>query len=586
MDHWKALLSGPTDDFPRGPAPTPALPWRPWVAVLLLVACIIPRALAAWNWEVLWGDSLRYHYASISLEQGNFEAGFAEFGLNVYPLILIPLRHLGIDWQITGKYFGVLVASCAVLPLWGWLRRMFNDRLAVVACLVYALHGKLIAISPLIIRDSTFWFPLALTLYFVWRAVGELRIGFFIAAGIALTVAIHTRTEGWLLLTPLLGWSAYRWTSARGHRLRLAIGALLCMAVIPATVAAVNFTWLRENPRWEFLRTVHLEMAVNWWNSATGMNLPAPHGDVVISEQYLFRPTDPPPIAGTSPSAKPAAEAPPHFPAIVVPAVAPPEQSAPSWVLTRKLLERLAKGYTWVGCVLLVIGVLGGWRVFLRSEHLTIFCMNLLLLAISRIRYWTGGLDLRYFMPMVIVSVPWMALGLEYLIASVRQLFERRRALSPRAMTVIAGSLIAAAVTCSLLDGPMSAAAYMRKHAAMGRWIYNLVGPESAIAGNIDYVTLDTFYSQGRVVGAFGSRDCLLGLIPQAITEHMAQFVVLWNEDYLPREYLPIVEERISHYCYRRVDQKELPAGPDELMVFVRTLGSNDANAASLRVTR
>ena len=37
--------------------------------------------------------------------------------------------------------------------------------------------------------------------------------------------------------------------------------------------------------------------------------------------------------------------------------------------------------------------------------------MNLLLLVISRIRYWTAGLDLRYFMPMVIVGIPWMALG-------------------------------------------------------------------------------------------------------------------------------------------------------------------------------
>ena len=121
--------------------------------------------MAAWNWDVLWGDSLQYRYASICLERGDFEQGFTEFGLNLYPILLIPLRHLGIDWQIAGKCFGVLVASLTVAPLWGWLRRMFDDRLAVIACLVYALHGKLIAISPLIIRDSTFWFLLVLTLY-------------------------------------------------------------------------------------------------------------------------------------------------------------------------------------------------------------------------------------------------------------------------------------------------------------------------------------------------------------------------------------------------------------------------------------
>ena len=34
-------------------------------------------------------------------------------------------------------------------------------------------------------------------------------------------------------------------------------------------------------------------------------------------------------------------------------------------------MERLAKGFTWVGSLLLLIGILGGWRMFLRPEHLT-----------------------------------------------------------------------------------------------------------------------------------------------------------------------------------------------------------------------
>ncbi len=184
MDAWGALSAGPRDDFPRGPAPGTSLPRRPWVICLLLAACLIPRLVAAWNWDVLWGDSLHYRLASMALEKGDFDLGFAEFGLNVFPLILIPLRHLGVDWEISGKYFCVLAATLTVLPLWGWLRRMFDDRLAIVACLIYALHGKLIAISPLILRDSTFWLLFALVLYYTWRAVGELRIGLFLAAGL------------------------------------------------------------------------------------------------------------------------------------------------------------------------------------------------------------------------------------------------------------------------------------------------------------------------------------------------------------------------------------------------------------------
>ncbi len=590
MGEWEALLAGPRGDFPRGPAPNQALPLRPWIIALLLAACLVPRAVAAWNWDVLWGDSLSYRCASIALEQGDFEQAFAEFGLNIYPLILIPLRHLGIDWEIAGKCFGVLVASCTVLPLWGWLRRMFDDRLAVIACLVYALQGKLIAVSPLIIRDSTFWFLLVLTLYYVWRAVGELRIGFFLAAGVALTLAVHTRTEGWLLLIPLLGWGACRWfgacpgttcgagvspapaagTATAQKRLRLAVGTVLCIAVIPAAVSVVNFTWLREHPRWEFLRTAHLHMAIDWLNSVSGLHLPLPREENVMPAQGPVLEASPPPLAATSPAAKPVAKTPPPFPSILVPAVVAPEQTTPSWILTFKLLERLAKGYTWMGSFLLLIGLACGLRVFLRPEHLTLFLMNLLLLVISRIRYWTAGLDLRYFMPMVIISVPWMALGLEYIIAAARWLLQRRGECSPRALRLFAGSLIAVAVACSLLDGPMSAAAYMRKHAALGLWILNRAGPEAAIAGNIDYVTLDTYYAKGRVVGIFWPRNCLIVPMPAALTERKADVVVLWNEENIDKTHFASIEERIAYCGYRRVDQKQLPAGPDELMVFVR----------------
>ncbi len=568
MNAWEGLLEGPRGDFPRGPAPNSALPPRPWTVALLLAFCLVPRAIAAWNWDVLWGDSLRYRYASMFLEQGSFDRGFAEFGLNIYPIILIPLRHLGIDWQITGKYFGVFVATVAVLPLWGWLRRMFDDRLAVMACLVYALHGKLIAISPLIIRDSTFWLLLVLTLYYVWRAVGELRIWLFLAAGVALTLAVHTRTEGWLLLIPLAGWGACRWFRGGADRLRLMVGALLCIAVIPASVAAVNVTWLRGHPHWEFLRAAHLQLAVDWWDSASGMHWTIPGSESAIPMQY----TVPPPDAAILPAAKIASRIPPPpFATVLVPVALPPELTTPSWTLNFKLLERLAKACTWVGSALLLVGLVCGWRVFLRPEHLTLLGMNLLLLIVSRIRYGISGLDMRYFMPTVIIGVPWMALGIDHVIAATRRLIERHGEPSPRRSRILAGGLIAFALACSLVDAPISIPAYMRTHAALGRWIHEHVGPAPTIVGNIDQVALDTFYCDGQVIGICWPRDCLLVPMPVAITEREADAIVLWNDDEnIAKEYLPIVEKRIGYYQYRRVDQNELPAGKDELMVFVR----------------
>jgi hypothetical protein len=609
MDASKTLLAAPSADFPRGPAAGKPLPRRWTTVAVLLLACLIPRCFVACYSDLLWCDSLHYIHASEALERSDFEVGFKEFGLNLYPILLIPLRHMGLDWQITGKFFGVLVASCTVLPLWGWLRRMFDDRLAVTACLVYAMQGKLIAISPLIIRDSTFWFLLVLALYYQWRAMGELRMRLFFATGIAMTLAVYTRTEGWLLVVPLAGWAACRWARAKGQRVRTALGAALCVAVVPAIVALVNLTWLREHPQWEFLRPSHVRLAVRWWNSASGMQVPIPFQEhpadspaagwdqralasagpsphlpfspsphLPISRSPHL-PTGGPAVAG-APLSHPASGQQPPLSSIHVPAVPTAEQSIPGWMLSYKLLERLAKACTWVGSILLLAGLAYGWRTFRRPEHLAIFAMNMLLVFVARIRYGTVvGLDLRYFMPIVITGVPWMALGLTRLIGGAVSLCGRRRLLSPRASRLLAGSLIAAATLCSFIDGPMSAAAYMRKHSDLGRWIYSHVGHDCSLAGNIDHFSLETFSSRGLVISTFSPSECMLVPMPQAAARQEADVVVLWTEECISPEYREIITsqhrgiiaQRLTAYCgYRQVDAKELPAGENELLVFVR----------------
>ncbi len=568
---------------------------------LLALACFVPRAVAAWQWDVLWGDTLHYVHASLALERGDFKNGFAEFGLNIYPLMLIPLRHLGIDWQIAGKWFSVLVATLAVVPLWGWLRRMFDDRTALLACLVYALHGKLIAISPLIIRDSTFWLLLAATLYCLWRAVHELRPAYYLAAGASFTLAVYTRTEGWLLLIPLFGWTATRWSASVGwtsesvrtttdseihptsHRARLVAGVIFCLAVLPASLAIVNATWLREQPRWEILRENHWQIMLDWWKAPDEVKAATPTAESVSSPaanvgqianlpgRLATCPTPPPNTVSRSDDTSASKNSPPPR-SIILPAVLPAEKSAPLWLLIFKLMERAAKGFTWVGSVLLLVGIAAKWRTFLRPEHIVLLIMNVLLLIVSGIRYRSAGLDLRYFMPMVIVGLPWMAIGGQYLVTAALRLLRRGR-LSFRAERAFVCGMAAILIACSLLDAPLSAAAHMRRHAALGRWMFDHSSNSPTLAGNIDLddLSLDAFYSQGKFVGSIGPRECLMVPPPDVVVRRTADFLVLWNSEDLKREQLALVEQRIADYGgYRRVPPSELPADANAVMLFER----------------
>lgn len=554
----------------RGSTPVDGrLPSRPKTVALLLLACLVPRAVAAWNWDVLWGDSLHYIFASLALEQANFHEGFAEFGLNTYPLILIPLRHLGIDWQITGKWFGVAVASCAVIPLWGWLRRMFNDRMAVIACLVYAFHGKLIAISPLIIRDPTFWFLLVLSLYYLWRA-GRIAIWTFSGRRRCLDschshpnrgVAAADSFDGVGRVPLVRCWGQ---TTPRRNRCcphdrcysRLRGRGKPNLASRQSSLGA--------------LREEHIRYAVQWWDAISGMHVRVGQDHSPGHEHEPFLKTSPPRIASTAPISRTAiSSSSPPLPAHILPPPPLPERSSPSWILTLRFLERLAKACTWIGGILLLAGIVSQWRVFIRPEHLTLLLTSLVLLAISRIRYWAAGLDFRYFMPIVIVGTPWMAAGLETLVAGACWLNRRYGNPSLRALSI--GGLVALVVACSLFDAPMPAAAYMRRHAALGRWIYRRAGPEPVIAGSLDYLSLDTFYANARVVEVFSPGDRVTAPMSAALCQRTADVVVLWNEDHFPQENLAVMERQLTSGCgYRRIDAKELPAGEDELMVFVK----------------
>ena len=222
------------------------------------------------------------------LRGGDYRGAFGDFGLNPYIVILAELRHIDPDWTVTGKWWSVIMATLTVLPLWGWIRRQFDDRVALVACLCYAFHGKLVAITPLIIRDPTFWFLFALTLYLMWRAVVELRIWRFLAAGLSLTLAIHTRTEGWMLVVPLLGWVAGRWPAAAGHRARLILGSLLCLAMIPSLMALVNMSLPADQRHWEIVRTQHVQIAQDWWRSIEPVeNAPPPDPGVQAAQESI-----------------------------------------------------------------------------------------------------------------------------------------------------------------------------------------------------------------------------------------------------------------------------------------------------------
>ena len=213
-------------------------------------------------------DALLYISLAQQSEHSGLQGGSAGLRLNIYPMILAGVHRLGLPWEVAGKYWGVLISSLVVLPLYGWVRRQFDDRVALWACFLYALHTDLIAWSPETMRDPTFWFLFVLTLYLQWRAVTEVRLALFAAAGVAMILAVLTRVEGLLLVIPFGLWSFWRWRVLRqAARDDWPWACVVSLAVAPVVVVLANLAWVGTHGDWELPRLEPLALVRLWVRS-------------------------------------------------------------------------------------------------------------------------------------------------------------------------------------------------------------------------------------------------------------------------------------------------------------------------------
>jgi hypothetical protein len=345
----------------------------------------------AWKVPGICPDAVLYIRLGKALEAGQFDLFLAGIRFNIYPFILSGLHHTGMGWETAGIVWGVVISSCTVLPLYGWVRRAFDERTALGAGFLYAIHPGLVRASIEIIRDSTFWFLLAASIYLLWRAMTELRWRWFIIAGTTISLACLTRVEGLTLFPLLAAWLLWRarnvsgWTSesvaprpggligpsCRSALVRLALGALVCASLYPLGLLAINRLWYHGNVT-ALVRTQPADLARDWARSTmTGKQETANLGR-----------TD----------------------------LAPP---LPAWKMAERYATDLFKGFSAIYLLLLGCGIGAARTIIRRPEYLALACVACpILLAIWIHLYWSHEAGPRYFFPVVILTLPLASAGL------------------------------------------------------------------------------------------------------------------------------------------------------------------------------
>jgi hypothetical protein len=526
--HLKIAFPPAANDYPNAllaaePGHSAGPPRYLWLAGLLL-ACLLPRMLVATRVESLCPDGVLYLSIAKALERGDLAAGLHQMHLNTFPVILAAMHRAGIPWEATGKVWGVLISTLVVLPLFGWVRRQFDDRVALVSCLLYAVQPQFLRWSPETIRDPTFWFFFALSLYWLWQAEVEVRPGLFWLAGGAITLAALTRTEGLFLLIPLGCWSWTRYRALRRGRKTLLLGVLACLSVAPSLVLLVNLTLLHRHSQWELARLDPISFVRIW--------LRAQAASVTSGEASA--------AAAVGLSLK---------------------------AMLREFLPDLYKGFSPLHGLLMLGGMAAWWRTWLRRDHQPLFYVSLALLASIWCHLWIAHTTCpRYVLPMVIMASPFAALGLLGVVRRLAGTADRLRAPAGPARLAIAGCL--AGVVLGEVGITLGHDFHQRRaEAELGRWLQQRCGPSPVLVGPQGLANVVNYYAKGscHTIPATAPPDEVLTAIGQSHPD-MLLLVCTRHRDYRSSELL----REIHRAGLQLVDDPKLLNGCSDLMLFVR----------------
>lgn len=569
--------------------------WRPWLCLVLVALALVPRAIVAHKLEVLCPDGVFWIDAAERLAEGrSLSAG----QFNPFPIALGWIHRSGLSWEAAARLLNVVCGSLLVLPVFAWLRRAFDDRLAVLAAVLLAVHPKLVDWSGEVVREPLFLLAFAAALWALWRAVAELRMAWFLAAGATIALAVQTRFEGWFLLVPAAIWSAQRLACLRSHRRRLLWGAALIGAFYPLTACGLNLAAYGHVQRFDWGSNLHrLDYLQSWLTGRTAARASPPPGTTRTAG------AKPAPTrrvaAGTSPltqviAATPASASPggPATTARTATAFPPkvhrdaaPRQAKAAWLIARTVV----RGYTpWYG-LLVIVGVVMCPQISSRRDFQPNAVIFLLTLAAMWIHLANAGASSsRYCLTLVVLAAPFAALGLDLLSAVIANLIGRVGTLAKKERMAVAARYSVGEVVLLLLLVPTAAYTYVAAaladdpprsaKAELGRWLQHQFGPKMVVVGS-RRLTLAGYYARAEyvVIPEDGGDD--VGTA-NWIEQQSPHIVLLAEGDY-PAERLDQIVGLLERRAFAplRPSEDQRPAGTAEstvVLVHGRQVRSND----------
>ena len=202
---------------------------------------LVIKLTIALSTKVINPDGTIYINAAQAFNAGHYREALAIFSMPLYPLSITFMHFFIAHWVMAARVVSIIASVCTIIPLYLLTKKLFDRKAAFWACTAFALSPLPNSWAVEVIRDPSFLFFFAWTVFFSVCAMDSRRPIFFILTALCSLISVSYRMEGVVFIPVFLFFLSYLLVSTSQHKVTALKGALIFI-VIPLCFYIMVFT--------------------------------------------------------------------------------------------------------------------------------------------------------------------------------------------------------------------------------------------------------------------------------------------------------------------------------------------------------
>jgi 4-amino-4-deoxy-L-arabinose transferase-like glycosyltransferase len=225
------------------------------VLLLLVISAFVIRYVFA-NIQIIAPDGVLYIQVAKDILAGNFQ-GISGYGfLNLYSFLIALFQVIFRNWEFSGKMVSVVLGSLTIVPLFLFIKGIFNVKVAIISTLFYAVHPRFVEYGADVLREPTYWFFSASAIWFAWVGVSRRKYSLFVFSSLSTGLAMFTRSEGILICIVIILWITCWFVKEKSQRKKAVVYMAIYVLSLPLLMTPFLFLLREGTHRWELGRPV------------------------------------------------------------------------------------------------------------------------------------------------------------------------------------------------------------------------------------------------------------------------------------------------------------------------------------------